>query len=321
MKCTDNIRARILPLFLAVTFVLTGCGARSLNQSYKNTVLHAGNPMQIADAFASSLCVAEGNVDLVNASVSGNACAGLFDVKNAETLYARNVYERIEPASLTKVMTAYVALKYGNLNQVMTATANVTITESGAQLIGVRKGDRMTLSQALHLLLIYSANDVALMIAENIAGSVNEFVTMMNNEALLIGATGSHFMNPHGLHADDHYVTAYDMYLIFNAALQYQEFIDIINMPVYATSYTDENGAVKEVDIKSTNAYLREPALLPDGVIMVGGKTGTTNAAGHCLIVQARNAEGNPFIAVVLRAEDNDTLYAQMTDLLSKITN
>lgn len=277
--------------------------------------------MRIADAFASNLCVVEGETDLVEASVTGNSCAGLFDVKRAETLYAKNVYERIEPASLTKVMTAYVALKYGNLNQVMTATANVTISESGAQLIGIKKGDRMTLAQALHLLLIYSANDVALMIAENIAGSVNEFVTMMNNEALLIGATNTHFMNPHGLHAEDHYVTTYDMYLIFQAALEYREFIDIINMPVYSTTITDENGTARTVDIKSTNAYLREPSLLPDGVIMVGGKTGTTNAAGHCLIVQARNAEGDPYIAVVLRAEDNDTLYAQMTQLLSKIGN
>lgn len=299
--------------------LLSGCGARSIAQSYKTTELFNQNRMQIADAFAASLCVADGEVDLVEAQLTGNACAGLFDVKNAETLYARGVYDRIEPASLTKVMTALVSLKYGNLNQVITATSNVNVTESGAQLIGIRKGDRMTLSQALHLLLIYSANDVALMIAENIAGSVNEFVTMMNNEALIIGATSSHFMNPHGLHADDHYTTVYDMYLIFNAALQYQEFIDIINMPVYATSFTDENGNTKEVDVKSTNGFLRDASLLPDGVIMVGGKTGTTNAAGHCLIVQVRSAEGNPFIAVVMRAEDSDTLYAQMTLLMSKI--
>ena len=301
--------------------LLTGCGMDRMSQSYKNTVFQSAYRTQAADAFAAALCVADGDTDLVEASLDGNACAGLFDVKRAETLYAKGVYDRIAPASLTKVMTAYVALKYGNLNQILTATANVNITESGAQLIGIRKGDRMTLSQALHLLLIYSANDVALMIAENIAGSVNEFVTLMNNEALLIGATNSHFSNPHGLHATDHYVTAYDMYLIFNAALQYQEFIDIINMPVYATSFTDEGGNPKEVDVKNTNLYLRDPEALPEGVIMVGGKTGTTNAAGHCLIVEARNAEGNPFIAVVMRAEDTDTLYAQMTHLLTKIRN
>ena len=276
---------------------------------------------QVADAFAAQLCVSDGEVDLVDCAITGNACAGLFDVLNAKTLYARGIYDRIEPASLTKVMTALVALKYGNLNQMMTATVNVNISESGAQLIGLKKGDRMTLSQALHLLLIYSANDVALMIAENIAGSVNEFVTLMNNEALLIGATNSHFANPHGLHADNPYVTAYDMYLMFNAALQYKEFVDIINQSVYSTTYTDESGNPKTADVKSTNLYLREPSSCPDGVVMVGGKTGTTNAAGHCLIVMARNAAQSPYIAVVMRAEDNDTLYGEMTNLLTKIGN
>ena len=111
-------------------------------------------------------------------------------------------------------MTAVVALKYGNPDDVITATSNVNITESGAVLCGLKEGDRLTLNQALHALLMKSANDAAVAIAEHIGGSVEQFAEMMNEEARAIGATNSHFVNPHGLTADDHYVTAYDMYLI-----------------------------------------------------------------------------------------------------------
>lgn len=306
-------------MFLATALSMTGCGASSIALPYKATMQKPMAQMRTAQSFASNLCVAAGEVDEVGVTLDDLSCAGLFDVNESKTLYAKGVFDRIAPASLTKVMTAYVAMKYGNLNQVITATANVNISESGAQLIGIKKGDKMTLSQALHILLIYSANDVALMIAENIAGSVNEFVTMMNNEALMLGATSSHFENPHGLHAQDHYMTVYDMYLVFNAALQYQEFVEIIRMPAYTTTYTTENGTEKEIEVNNTNLFLRDAELLPDSVVMAGGKTGTTTAAGHCLIVSVKNAEGKPFIAVVMRAKDHDTLYDEMTQMLSKI--
>ena len=179
----------------------------------------------------------------------------------------------------------------------------------------------MTLDQALHLLLIYSANDVAVMIADNIGGSVDKFVEMMNKEALAIGATGSHFANPHGLSADEHYVTPYDMYLMFNAAMQYKEFQQIINLPTYTTSYTDKDGTAVKVDIHSTNLYLKGDKDAPTNITVIGGKTGTTNAAGHCLILYAQDKSGNPYISVVMRAENSDTLYDEMTALLNKIAN
>ena len=97
----------------------------------------------------------------------------LRDITNdAKVLYAQNVYETMHPASLTKIMTALVALKYGSMDQVLTASDNVRISESGAQLCGIKPGDSMTLSQALHILLIYSANDVGALIAEGVAGDV-----------------------------------------------------------------------------------------------------------------------------------------------------
>ena len=133
------------------------------------------------------------------------------------------------PASLTKVMTTYVALKYfgDQLDKVLTADSSVYANESGAQALGLKEGDSMTLNDALHVLLIYSANDVANLIATNLGGSIEGFADMMNAEAKKLGATQSNFKNPNGLNDMDHYVTAYDMYLIFSAAMKYDTFSEI----------------------------------------------------------------------------------------------
>ena len=129
----------------------------------------------------------------------------------------------------------------------------------------------MTLAQALHALLIPSANDAAVMIAEGIAGSVEAFVEMMNEEALSLGATNTHFVNPHGLSHEEHYTTAYDIYLIMNEAIKYDMFNEIIGMAEYTTVYNDRSGNAKELNVKNSNAYL-SGAESPSGVTVVGGK-------------------------------------------------
>ena len=202
----------------------------------------------------------------------------------------------------------------------LVAGSDVYVTESGAQKINLKEGDRMTLDQALHILLIYSANDVANLIASNVAGSIEEFVALMNKEAKAIGAVKSNFENPHGLTSENHYVTAYDMYLIFNAAMQYDIFNEIINMNSYTTSYVDSTGKTKDVNINTTNQYLVGNKQEPSGVTVIGGKTGTTNAAGHCLILLARDTASNPYIAVIMRDTSTDELYSDMSKILSGIT-
>lgn len=148
----------------------------------------------------------------------------------------------------------------------------------------------MTLDQALHILLMYSANDVAVLIAEGVSkGSVEDFVALMNQEAQEIGATNCNFLNPNGLTEEGHYVTAYDLYLIFQEALKYDLFNEIIQMNSYNTVYMDANGAEKSVEVETSNLYLRGGYDMPANVTVVGGKTGTTNAAGHCLILLSRS--------------------------------
>ncbi len=272
-----------------------------------------------ADSFASDLCVADGDVNKDKLSLGKNEAAGLFDLKNRKTMYGCNLLEQMEPASLTKVMTALVALQNSTTDQMLTATDAVHITESGAQLAGIKAGDKMTLDQALHILLIESANDAAVMIAENIGGSVDGFTKMMNDEAKRLGATGCHFVNANGLTETDHYVTAYDLYLIFNAAAQYELFNQIIAMPEYSTEYYDGSGKAVSIKIKSTDLYIKGTVNAPANITIIGGKTGTTNAAGHCLILYVKNAPGNPYIAVILNAPTRDDLYKHMDQLLSLI--
>ena len=273
----------------------------------------------VADSFASGLCVADTDVtEGATVDLSSVGAAGLFDIQSAEVIYGRNLHEKLYPASLTKVMTAFVALKYGNLDDVLTATENVEIDVPGAQLFGLKEGDQMTLNQALHLLLINSANDVAVLIAEYVGGSVEGFAQMMNDEAAAMGATNTHFVNPHGLSNDNHYTTAYDLYLMFNAAIQYPEFCQIIAMDSYTTTYL-HNGEQKEATVSSTNQYFMRNYTAPGNITVLGGKTGTTNAAGNCLLLLVKDASGNQYISIILRARERGILYEKMNGLLSEI--
>lgn len=307
---------------------LTGCKEQQIEMAYHyNMPVSSYTVTNISDAetaesFASDLCVTATDVlDGTDVDLTDTATGALFDLNQRNVLYAKNIHEKLYPASLTKVMTALVVLKYGKLEDTITVTDSVNITESGAQLCGLEEGDTITVDQALHALLINSANDAAVALAEHIGGTVEGFAEMMNQEAMAIGATNSHFVNPHGLSDDNHYVTAYDMYLIFNEAIKYERFTQIIQMTSYETIYHDKEGEEKKLSFQTTNQYLQGVYDAPSNVTVIGGKTGTTNAAGNCLVIYAKDTSGNPYISVILRAKEREIIYGQMTDILSEIGN
>ncbi len=326
VKCTNRLY-KIVGMMTAFAFCLTGCAGKSYDMAYDPDYPVSGfritnhDSTTKADAFASDLCITDHDIteDTQVELHSSVGAAGLFDLNHARVIYAKNIHEKMYPASLTKVMTALTALKYGNLNDILVASENVKINEAGAQTFGLEAGDKMTLDQALHILLLYSANDVAILIAEHIGGSVEGFVDMMNEEANAIGATNTHFVNPHGLSDDNHYTTAYDLYLMFQAALEYDEFRQIIAMDTYSTVYTDHDGNQVEASVRSTNQYLMKNYTAPDNITVIGGKTGTTNAAGNCLILLSKDTSGNQYISIIMRARERSILYENMNDLLSEI--
>ncbi len=323
--CKTGKAGRCCALLMAAMLMLTGCGSEKYDMPYGEQgsvssyqLINITN-RETMEPFAKDLCVAAGDVTAQGPDLQQIGAAALFDTKNLDTLYAKSIHNQLHPASLTKVMTALVALKYGSPDDIYTATENVLITESGAVLCGIKPGDKMTLDQALHALLIYSGNDVAILIAEGVAGSVDEFVALMNEEAQKIGATNCHFLNPNGLTEEGHYVTVYDLYLIFQEALKYELFNQIIQMTSYSTVYTAADGSQKNMEFENTNLYLRGDYEAPANVTVVGGKTGTTSAAGHCLILLSRSSSGTPYISVILKDESREGLYGDMNDLLGII--
>ena len=323
MKCISKRFAYVITITILLAF-LCGCGKSSLPLAYQRdaNVSTAITEDQKTSSFASDLCVINGNYTTgTTVSIEDQSAAGLFDVNQNKVIYAKNIHERLNPASLTKVMTALVAIKYGNTEDTIVCSENVKIDESGATVCGLKAGDTLTLNQALHALLICSANDAAIAIAEHIGGSVEGFAAMMNEEATLLGATNSHFVNPHGLTENEHYVTAYDMYLMMNAAMQYELFNQIIHMSEYSTVYYSADGVEKEMEFKSTNLYFREDYSAPDKITVIGGKTGTTNAAGNCLLLLTKDTAGNPYISVLLKVSQRSLMYEEMSDLLEEINN
>jgi D-alanyl-D-alanine carboxypeptidase (penicillin-binding protein 5/6) len=162
-----------------------------------------------------------------------------------------------------------------------------------------------------------SGNDAANTIAEMISGSTEAFAQLMNEEAQALGATNSHFVNPHGLSDEEHYTTLYDLYLIFQAAVSDDTFCTIINTGSHTATYQNSAGETVTAEWSTTNRYLKGEQEAPEGVTVVGGKTGTTDAAGYCLVLYSKDDSGTPYISIVLKGDSRDDLYVQMNELLA----
>ncbi len=329
MKCT-NRSGKIIAIWMLWVLALTGCAGSDLAMSYdpegsvsayrfEKSGSSAGEAGK-AETFASELCLRDEDTVSSNAVNLSEALSGvLCDINQNRIIYAKEEHMQLAPASLTKVLTALVALKNSELDMVLTASEHVKINESGATLLGLEAGDKLTMDQALHALLMQSANDVAVMIAENIAGSEEAFCEMMNAEARALGATNSCFKNPHGLTEDGHYSCAYDMYLIFQEVMKYPEFTQIIHQDTYETIYHDAEGNAKEYSCSTTNLFLRGDYAAPEGITVIGGKTGTTAAARNCLVLLSKDSAGNPYVSVILNCSERQYLYQEMTELLGEI--
>ena len=189
------------------------------------------------------------------------------------------------------------------------------------QVCGLQAGDQLSLRDLLNGLLLYSGNDCAVAIAEHVSGSVEAFVDKMNEEARNLGATGTHFVNPHGLQNEDHYTTAYDLYLMFNACLQNPQFVEMISQTSYTANLTSASGVPYTMTWEPTNYYASGDAAAPEGVKVIGGKTGTTDEAGSCLVLYEQDQQGRPYISIVMGASQKSILYDNMTRLMSSGIN
>lgn len=268
--------------------------------------------------FTDGLCVA---TDVPNTGVhlEYSGAGALMDLTNQEVIYADNLYERLYPASLTKIMTALVALKYGNLEDTITIDEAALDIDEDSSICYLQLGDEYTLRQLIYGLLIASGNDAGNAIAQYVGGSIDGFVEMMNQEAYALGATDTHFTNAHGLQDENHYTTPYDIYLMFNEAIKYDVFSDAISKQSYTVTYRDAAGDSYERTWFATNHYFTGEASAPAGVTVFGGKTGTTDEAGACLTLLVKDAYGNAYFGIIMHAQDRTALYEDMNGLLSII--
>lgn len=278
--------------------------------------------MKTDSSFASGLCTGEANVSNSKIKLAGTTeHAALFSVDDRSVFFAKGMYTKIYPASITKIMTAILALKNGNMDDVVTINYQDVELESGSQVVGFKAGDKVKMSELLRGLLIHSGNDCAQAIARHIGGTQEKFVEMMNEEAKSLGCTGTHFVNPTGLHDDNHYTTVYDIYLMLNKAVTYPDFLNITQTSVYDLTYTSAAGKETHVTLDSTDHFLTGEVDPPKNVTVLGGKTGTTDKAGNCLAIEAQNAYGEPYFSIVVGAKSKDILYEDQYSMLSQINS
>ena len=232
----------------------------------------------------------------------------MADVNTDAVAYAKNIHEKNYPASLTKVMTALLILEKvsGNetlLNQEVTASESAfsdTYYHADGSSAGIKAGEVMTVKQLLQCMLIVSANEACNILAEWDAGSIAAFVDAMNAKAKALGCENTHFVNPSGLHDPDHYTSAWDLYLITKAAMQYPEFMEICDS---AKAVIPATNLSKERTLYTTNHLLSTWRVIGYRDKRAHGiKTGSTPEAGYCLISSALRGSRH-MISVVLGAE------------------
>lgn len=250
----------------------------------------------------------------------------LMDAKTGEVLFQENANEQRFPASITKIMTCLLVLENVEDLEETVTVADFTIDDPKASLIGIMPGEEISVHELLYGLMLPSGNDAAIALAVHVAGSVANFAQMMNTRAAEIGMTATHFVNPHGLHDDNHYTTAMDMAKLAYVAMQNDIFREIVSTSSYIPAPTNIHNAdnnwnpdMWENTNKLVSGSYEEPYAFNDSSKghAIGIKTGFTSKAKHTLVSAAQNEDGKQeAIAVVLSGEVNERFVDSTTLLL-----
>lgn len=229
----------------------------------------------------------------VNRGASGAVC---IEASSRRVLYADGKDEVCYPASTTKVLTALIALERLPLDKIVTVPEIAEGVEGSS--IYLKAGDTITVEDLLFSLMLRSGNDAAVTLATEVAGGIDEFASLMNGKAKMLGARNSHFVNPHGLHDENHYTTAYDLALICATAYENHDFVRIVGTK---QRKIEVSGEARYIANKNKLLKLFEGA---NGV-----KTGFTKKSGRCLAGGAKRGDMQ-LITVVLNHGDmwNDTV-------------
>lgn len=246
----------------------------------------------------SSICVSFTNATESSVLNIDSPSAILMDYSTGKILYEKNINEKRYPASLTKVMTAIIVLEKCDLSDIATVSYNSVMSiPSGYVTASIKVGEELTIEQLLYLLMVGSCNDAAVVLAEHVSGSVEDFSILMNEKAVELGCTSTNFVNPNGLHDENHYSTAYDLAIISKYAMQNETFRTLVSTTYYELPTTNKYDKEDRFFV-TTNALLRGDYYYK---YATGIKTGFTTPAKNCLIASA-SKNNLELITVVLGA-------------------
>ncbi len=229
----------------------------------------------------------------------------LMNLDENEIIYEKNSTNKMYPASLTKIMTAILALEMEDHPENVEITMKGYIQDEmyiinkslgGISLAGLLKGEKINLDKLLYGMMLPSGNEAAMMVADYIGdGSVDYFVELMNKKAKELGAVNTNFKNPHGIHEPDHYTTPYDMYLIAKYAMENPKFVEIVNTVSYDGGPTNKHD---HLYWNTTNKLITKSSKYYSPYIS-GVKTGTTEEGGRNVISMASKDGYNYFLVVM----------------------
>lgn len=239
----------------------------------------------------------------------GAYAAVLMDATTGTILYTKNPDEKLYPASITKVLTALVALENTNLNDMITYSYKATHLEPGSSSVAITEEEEVSVEDSLYAMIMASANEAANGLAEHVAGTTEDFANMMNEKAAKLGCKNSHFVNPHGYHNPDHYTTARDMAIIMNECVKNPAFLTIASTRKHTIQPTNKQPeprylATKVRSMKAGPEYYE---------YVVAGKTGYHKQAANTLVTYAEKDNMKLVCAVMYCSgtlyQDTNTLF------------
>lgn len=229
----------------------------------------------------------------------------IMEPSTGKVIYEKNGYQKRYPASTTKILTAILAIEHCNLNETATASEfAISSIPSGYTTANIQIGETLSVKDLLYVLMLQSANEAAVILAEHISGSQEDFADLMNKKAEEIGCKNTHFVNPNGIQAEDHYTTAYDLALIAKYAMQNETFRKIVKTTSYSLPSTSAYPADTRNFTNTNNLLIFDNRKRPDNYYYeyaTGIKTGYTSAAKNCLVASAEKNDME-YITVVLGA-------------------
>jgi len=234
-----------------------------------------------------------------------------------QLLFGYHMLDSVAPASLTKLMTALVTMEKCEPGEIVTID-EVSAKMTRGSVSELEEGDKITVYNLLVVLLTASANNAAITLARHISGTEEEFVKLMNDSMDRLGENNTNFVNSSGLQVKNHTTTPYDIYLVYQECMKYPAFREIMKLTRGEYEYTNAAGEQHVRPFETTNAFKIGKYPYPDGIKILGSKTGTTDEAGYCLLMHVQGVSGTEYLLGVFHCASEEKLYTKMAGLMEQ---